>query len=319
MSREGSDYSYRPKLRAAHSGEVSRRRERRQRATRVDYTKVEILSETDSEGTIENKEVDLVSVKSEREENVSLTDINLDQNSWTPQTLTKRANQLTEQVGRLAKTTRKEKMAREGEKGELVQIMEMMMQMRAEDKKAEQRKEESRIREMREQEDRRVEREVKREDEREAREQRLLTTLREAQPAVPQTVTIQSHKLPEMKDSDDAELFMSLFEAALLSNNIPEDQWKNKLHSQLSMKAKLKIHSVMQDNDSTYKDIKDALLGCTAMSFSSAAEDFCTGERGRLTNLEPRQAIEKMARLAGKIMKEAVDITSSEPHCCSAD
>ena len=137
-------------MRAAHSGEVSRRRERRQRATRVDYTEVEILSETDSEGTIENKEVDLVSVKSEREGNVSLTDINLDQNSWTPQTLTKRANQLTEQVGRLAKTTRKEKMDREGEKGELVQIMEMMMQMRAEDKKAEQRKEESRIREMRE-------------------------------------------------------------------------------------------------------------------------------------------------------------------------
>ena len=114
-----------------------------------------------------------------------------------------------------------------------------------------------------------------------------------------------------MKDSDDTELFMSLLEAALLSNNIPEDQWKNKLHSQLSMKAKLKIHSVMQDNNSTYKDIKDALLGCTAMSFSSAAEDFCTGERGRLTNLEPRQAIEKMARLAGKIMKEAVDITQA--------
>ena len=115
-----------------------------------------------------------------------------------------------------------------------------------------------------------------------------------------------------MKDSDDAELFMPLFETALVSNNIPMDQWKNKLHSHLSMKAKTKIHTTMQDNDSTYDDIKDALMGCTAMSFSSAAEDFCTGERGRLTNLKPRQAIEKMARLAWRIMRVAVDLTQAQ-------
>ena len=48
------------------------------------------------------------------------------------------------------------------------------------------------------------------------------------------------------------------------------------------------------------------------MSFSSAAEDFCTCERGRLTNLEPRQAIEKMARFAGKIMRDAVDLTQAQ-------
>ena len=77
-----------------------------------------------------------------------------------------------------------------------------------------------------------------------------------------------------MKYSDDAELFMPLFEAALVSNNIPMDQWNNKLHSHLSIKAKTKIYTTMQDNDSTYDDIKDALMGCTSMSFSSAAEDF---------------------------------------------
>ena len=162
-------------------------------------------------------------------------------------------------------------------------------------------REQNRIREMREQKETDL-----------RREQRLLATLMDAQSAVPQAVTIQNHKLPEMKDSDDAELFMPLFEAALVSNNIPMDQWKDKLHSHLSMKVRTKIHTTMQDNDSTYADIKDALMGCTAMSFSSAAEDFCTGERGRLTNLEPRQAIEKMARLAGKIMRNAVDLTQAQ-------
>ena len=56
-----------------------------------------------------------------------------------------------------------------------------------------------------------------------------------------------------------------------------------------------------------YEDIKDALVGCLAMTFSSAAEDLCTEEKGRLIKLEPRQAIEKMIRLAGKVASEAAD------------
>ena len=42
------------------------------------------------------------------------------------------------------------------------------------------------------------------------------------------------------------------------------------------MKAKLKIYNVISDQGTTYDEIKEALLGCTAMSFSSAAEAFCT-------------------------------------------
>ena len=42
------------------------------------------------------------------------------------------------------------------------------------------------------------------------------------------------------------------------------------------------------------------------MSFSSAAEDFCTGERGRLTTL-PRQAGEKLSVLANKMTRGAED------------
>ena len=64
----------------------------------------------------------------------------------------------------------------------------------------------------------------------------------------------------------------------------------------------------MQDQDSSYEEIKEALLGFTAMSFSSAAEDFCMAERGRLTKLEPRLAIEKMTKLVDKITKAAADV-----------
>ena len=33
---------------------------------------------------------------------------------------------------------------------------------------------------------------------------------------VPQQVNIQIHKLPEMKDGDDVEIFVAMFESALL-------------------------------------------------------------------------------------------------------
>ena len=41
------------------------------------------------------------------------------------------------------------------------------------------------------------------------------------------------------------------------------------------------------------------------MTFSSAAEDLCMGERGRLFNLDPRQVFDKVIRLVGKLTKDA--------------
>ena len=121
-------------------------------------------------------------------------------------------------------------------------LMELIITMRMEDQKKEREREEKkevenlereerREKDIREQADRelrqeriREEREQKREEERERREERLLTTLKEAQPAVPQQVNIQTHKLPEMKDGDDMEIFVTTFESALLSNLVPENQ-----------------------------------------------------------------------------------------------
>ena len=99
----------------------------------------------DLEGTVDSTEVSPTLIKFEREDSVPLAEFKGEDNLWTPEKLMTRASQLTQQVGRLAKASREETMAREGEKCELVRIMELMMQMRAEDTKAAQVREENRI------------------------------------------------------------------------------------------------------------------------------------------------------------------------------
>ena len=155
---------------------------------------------------------------------------------------------MSEQLSRLARANTEVAMARERDKGGLERIMEMIIQMRAEDKKEAQLREEKRDREERQREQMRLEgeetrvREVREQKEADLRrEERLLTTLKVAQAAVPQHVTIQNQKLPEMKDTDEVELFVTMFEAALLSNLVPEAQWKNKLHAHLSMGRNLRF------------------------------------------------------------------------------
>ena len=66
------------------------------------------------------------------------------------------------------------------------------------------------------------------------------------------------------------------------------------------------MQDAIQDPDATYDSIKDALLGCTGLSFSAAA-DFLTADRGRLLQLPIRQFIDKIAKLAEKVTKEATD------------
>ena len=115
-----------------------------------------------------------------------------------------------------------------------------------------------------EQEGRKLEKE-KREEARRAedlqRQERFMLELRVAQPAVLQTVIVLNHKLPEMRESEDIETFVAMFEAALWSNNIPKNLWKAKLHAHLTTKAKLRIQTAIQDFDSTYDEVKEALLG----------------------------------------------------------
>ena len=89
---------------------------------------------------------------------------------------------------------------------------------------------------------------------------------------MPQQITIQNKKMPKMMDKDDLELFIQQLEAALVSSDIPRNKWLKYSHSQLTVDAKQKVMHLLQEHDLTYDDIKDALIGCTAVSFASTAE-----------------------------------------------
>ena len=78
-------------------------------------------------------------------------------------------------------------------------------------------REEERRREDNIREERRIEREERDKQVAAEREVQLLATLKAAQPTVPQTVHLDSTKLPVMCKGEDIELFLELFESALVA------------------------------------------------------------------------------------------------------
>ena len=155
----------------------------------------------------------------------------------------------------------------------------MMVTMRAEDRKYEQTHREDNIR----------------------RQERKMEALKESQTVISQTVNIETTKLPDMRENENIETFITMFEAALRANQIPEGQWKARIHSLLTPRSKIRVQSVIQDPKSSYDDIKEALMGCS-MTFSAAAENLMSGERGHVYNLDHRQCSEK---LVSKVMGSA--------------
>ena len=144
------------------------------------------------------------------------------------------------------------------------------------------RKEDELNREKRREEDelnrerRREEREEKLHRENERREERLLA-LKDAQPAVPQTVTIVNHKLPDMREGEEIETFLGMFKAALKASNVPVDQWCATLHTHLNPTTKLRIQDTIQNPDATYEMIREALIGCGSMSLCSSRDTLVRG------------------------------------------
>ena len=136
----------------------------------------------------------------------------------------------------------------------------------------------------------------------------MLLALKEAQPAVPQTVHLESTKLPKMTDGEDVASFIELFEAAMEDNRIPPEQWKAKVHAALDSKTKLKVRDTITNADSTYDELKHALIGCGNLSFSHASESLMTGERGDTLGLPIRQAIQKWQRLLERMTSEATSV-----------
>ena len=147
--------------------------------------------------------------------------------------------------------------------------------------------------------------EWEREERWEERQIRLLTQLKEAQPAVPQQVHINQHKLPLMTDKDDVEVFLRQLEIGLRTSRIPQDKWKQYLLSQLTLDAKEMVVHLLEDETSEYDDIKRALIGCTTMTFAAAAEAVFTADKGNLLALPSRQAGEKLVRWLEKMTEGA--------------
>ena len=140
-------------------------------------------------------------------------------------------------------------------------LMELMLQMKQEDMKREERRERERELEIqrREQQDR--DREVQREE----RQAALLAQLKEAQPTVPQQITIHKEDLPKLREKDNLELFIHQLEAALVASEVPRHKWKRYIHSQLTLDSKQKVMPLLQDATSSYEDIRAALMGCSAI------------------------------------------------------
>ena len=97
--------------------------------------------------------------------------------------------------------------------------MEMMLQMMLTMCQEDQRVRQEEKREEREREAIREERRVNEEHNREERQLQLIAQLKEAQPAVPQQVTMQNHKLPQMNEKNDLEVFVNQLEAGLVSSD----------------------------------------------------------------------------------------------------
>jgi len=118
-------------------------------------------------------------------------------------------------------------------------------------------------------------------------------TLRE-RPPVPEPVARVNVELPRMKESDEVEQFLPLFEMAFKVNKVPEEQWKSKLISHIPLEMLVKVQAVMEGEDGSYDSAVEALMGTSSLTFCAAAEDLFTRERGKIWDMEGRQA---MARL----------------------
>ena len=209
-------------------------------------------------------------------------------------------------------------MAKTSETDKLARILATMLEQtnldRRRDEERREREEDERRRESveaKQRQDRWEEEQLRRDEKRDKDTKDMILALREAQPAVPQTVHIENTKLPKMKAGEDVEVFIDLFEAAMEDNNVPQAKWRAKLHAALDSETKIKIRDLMRDATATYQEVKDGLIGCSALTFSNASETLMSADRGKILALPIRQAIHKMHRILEKMSGEAETISEA--------
>ena len=294
MSEERGDSTYKPDKKTARQKPLPRV-SRNLRTTRKDYQEeVTISSGDESTDTFVRSESGFEgSIKSEPVESIRHRPI---VSNWaTPGATT----QLTDRLGTVDRAISQLGMTSGIETGGMERIMEMMLQMQTQQNEQYRRREERDA----QAEQLRLEREER--TQRETRD--MITTLRTSQPAVPQTVTLVNQKLPDMREGEEIETFLGMFEAALRASKVPIDQWCAKLHAHLTPTTKLRVQKTIQDPDSTYEMIREALIGCGSISFTKAAETLLTGDRGKLYQLGHRQCRDKLRKLIEKVTKNATN------------
>ena len=355
---KGSDQDYKPTLQAKKLSDQTADRPRRTTRKDVNYTESLIILESgedtdsSSQGVVKGEaaitwakgsrdrptEIDGSDVGSDRtitygSEPDGITLETSPQSAfWSPRTLQQKTTGLWHSVKEVQQQL---VMATEYSKGGSASIeamMQLLLQARLDDKERERKREEEReeraiLREQERQEElrdrerreaKRIEEEYEREEKRQRREEKLWLAIKEAQPAVPQTVQLNSCKLPKMKEGEDITSFMEMFEAALYDFKIPQTQWKARVHTALDTPTKLRVRDVITDHGSTYEDLKTALLGCSSLSFSHASDTIMTGDRGSIFSLPPRQAFQRWQNLLERLTREATDIKSACSYMAAA-
>ena len=168
-------------------------------------------------------------------------------------------------------------------------------------------KEEGLKREMIERADRQkreLQRDERKEDEQLRSKEKLLITLKEAQPVVPQTVNISKLILPKMTDKNDPVVFIRYLETALIRTKVPQDQWKDYVQPQMTLQAGERIIDVLEREDCTFEEIKAALTGVDSMSFASTAEAFFNLFEGGV-KLRQKLLAERLKGWIKKLIQEA--------------
>jgi len=167
------------------------------------------------------------------------------------------------------------------------------------------------------------------ERETEARNNRLLMeSVVNSRPQVPDpTPPARSIVLPRMGEGDEIETFITGFETALKLGEVPRGLWKRELATHIPMTTLAKVNDTVNEDGSTYEDVIGALRGSTSLSFGSAAEDLCTGEQGRVYEMDIRPSLSRLKHLlkavAGDVysideMAEAIAVALARDHLVPA-
>jgi len=121
------------------------------------------------------------------------------------------------------------------------------------------------------------------------------------------TRTVPQVTLPRLKEGGDIDTFITAFETALCIAKIPEDEYKTRLVSNIPVEAIVRLQSAVSVEDADYEALKWALLGCNQVSFCSAAEDWCSGEKGKVYKKDPRAALSRLRHLHKTLVREAAN------------